>query len=571
MDRNLKITEHNSDPISDATQRLERNPHDVLALIDRANAFLEQRNAKAALCDIERSLELALMEPRLEGEIRSVLLAKLYTMQSRALAGLDDWATALLATEQAIREKVDSIDAIVQRGRCRRELGDLQGAFKDFDQALALNKYSAAAYVGRGISHYMTKDYQGAIADYDQAISLNETLAVAWSNRGNTYFALQDYQKAEQDCRTALKLDPRLIRAYEIISHIYQQQSRHSEALRILTEGLKHQPDEIRLLIQVVRIYSDREDLSEALSAANKILQQTTDRGEAYALRGQIHVRLGNHTAAIEDLERAIELEPTSVESHFNLALAYLCSENLAAAIDSLEYGLKLDPNDGQVCALYERLIHEQSTAEIYRAMGKYEAALKEWEQEIVAARKSRYFHKETSLLILAGSYYVKIGQHKKGVEHLWHGLRQAQRIGNRRLEAQANVELGYVAYEYTQPDKALECFQKVIHIGREIGDQHYEHIGLGNVGGMLAKTDRWKEGIDMLKEACKIAHEVGETRDEAIHCRNLGTVLVDHLRPLEGLEALERVQQIYQEEGLPNDETVDKLVHGIREILNRG
>jgi tetratricopeptide (TPR) repeat protein len=211
------------------------------------------------------------------------------------------------------------------------------------------------------------------------------------------------------------------------------------------------------------------------------------------------------------------------------------------------------------------------SRADIYRAYGAYDKALAEWCKEIETARENSDTQEEAYLLIMAGSYYFKVGREQVGVEHLWHGLHLAQQTGNRRLEAQANIELGYVAYKYDRPDKALECFQKVLHIGREISDQHYEHIGLGNVGGIIAKGGHLQEGIDMINQARRIAHEVSETLDEAAHCHNLGILLLHNLRPREGLEALERAQQIYREEGISSDRTVDELVRRTREILDSG
>src|SRR5205085_3042797 len=71
-----------SNPIVDATRRLERNPRDVLALIDRASAYLAQHNAAAAQQDIERGLQVAILEPSLTGDARSRLLARLYTILS---------------------------------------------------------------------------------------------------------------------------------------------------------------------------------------------------------------------------------------------------------------------------------------------------------------------------------------------------------------------------------------------------------------------------------------------------------------------------------------------------------
>jgi tetratricopeptide (TPR) repeat protein len=185
--KSIMLPNHDSDLIRDATRQLEKNPSNVVALMARAEGFLKLHNSESALRDIERSLHIALAEPRLVGRTRGVLLARLYTMQSRALAGLGQWGAASMAVDRALEEKAGDVEALMQRGRIRRETGDFHGALKDFNGALATDSRFAMAYVGRGMTHFELQDYSSAISDYDQALNLDQHLAVGWSNRGNAH------------------------------------------------------------------------------------------------------------------------------------------------------------------------------------------------------------------------------------------------------------------------------------------------------------------------------------------------------------------------------------------------
>src|SRR5258708_7907221 len=103
------------DPIAETTRRLEHNPRDVLALLDRGRAYLAQHNGAAAQQDAERALQLALLEPKLTGETRAELLVRLYTLHSHALAGKGDWAAAGESITKALAAAPRNVEALLQR------------------------------------------------------------------------------------------------------------------------------------------------------------------------------------------------------------------------------------------------------------------------------------------------------------------------------------------------------------------------------------------------------------------------------------------------------------------------
>lgn len=344
------------DPISTATRQLEKNPRDVLALIERAKLFMKKRDAKSAIQDVDRALQIALLEPKLAGDVRNGVLAHLYTIRSEAFTGLGDSENALSSINEALQVKPEYVEAIVQRGRIDREAGKLQSALEYFDRAIHLDPKLSNAYVARGMTYAELHDYKQAIADYDKAIGLDDQSGVALSNRGWAYFALKKHQQAEADCRKAVQLDPYLVKAYDLVAFLCQGRSDFREALRILAEGLKYQPLNADLMIRQARIYIELNKMPEALSILNGVLQQTPKHSEVYALRGQIAGRRGDFLAAINDLKKSIELNPRDPETHFNLALAYAHMKDYRAAIPVLEQVLALSPNDIEARNFYMQL-----------------------------------------------------------------------------------------------------------------------------------------------------------------------------------------------------------------------
>jgi tetratricopeptide (TPR) repeat protein len=92
--------------------------------------------------------------------------------------------------------------------------GDLAGALKDYNQAIAQNPKDADAYVNRGIAQDELGQHQAAIADYTKALELKPDRILAYYNRANAYHQLKENEKAIADYTKIISLDAKYSYAY---------------------------------------------------------------------------------------------------------------------------------------------------------------------------------------------------------------------------------------------------------------------------------------------------------------------------------------------------------------------
>lgn len=92
--------------------------------------------------------------------------------------------------------------------------GDLAGALKDYNQAIAQNPKDADAYVNRGIAQDELGQHQAAIADYTKALELKPDQILAYYNRANAYHQLKENKKAIADYTKIISLDAKYSYAY---------------------------------------------------------------------------------------------------------------------------------------------------------------------------------------------------------------------------------------------------------------------------------------------------------------------------------------------------------------------
>jgi len=107
----------------------------------------------------------------------------------------------------------------------------------------------------------------------------------------------------------------------------------------------KQSPETLLAKLNTIYDLMQKNRLPEALSLLNDFIKQVPDNAKALGYRGEVHGRLGNIPAAIDDLKKAVNLKPTASD-YFNLALAYLHSQNNTEAFATLLRALQLRPHD---------------------------------------------------------------------------------------------------------------------------------------------------------------------------------------------------------------------------------
>jgi len=178
-------------------------------------------------------------------------------------------------------EELDTPVWYHDRGMVKRELGDLAGALRDYDEALERSP-DAQTYVGRGYVYFDQKKYERAIEDFSMAIELGTNESSNWNERcwARAVWGEQ-LEEAMDDCDQALWIDPENSYAYD-------------------SRGLVH----LRLgnWDSALLDYQSARDIDPAASAYF---------GHGIALK-----RLGNDEEAAADFAKAAEIDPKIAETY---------------------------------------------------------------------------------------------------------------------------------------------------------------------------------------------------------------------------------------------------------------
>src|SRR5262245_42938610 len=185
--------------------------------------------------------------------------------------------------------------ASIDRGWRFLQNDDLQSADREFAGALKAAPNSAAAKTGEAYVALARHDYARALAQFEVALRGASAYAPALVGKGLTLLSLDRDSDARGAFEAAMTADPSLT----------------SLAARI--DVLKFR--EIQNLIAAARTAMNAGRLDEARAAYQRAIAATPDSAVLYRELGVVERRSGNVAAALEQVNRAVMLDPDAALS----------------------------------------------------------------------------------------------------------------------------------------------------------------------------------------------------------------------------------------------------------------
>ena len=282
------------------------------------------------------------------------------------------------------------------RGLCKLQLEDYVGAENDFNEAIKLNPYVHELFSARAESLIRLHKYEEAIADYDKALKFSPDERGYWYNRAYCRFFMKDYQKTHEELEYIVKRWPNLNNAYSLQTEVYLSENDTATASKWLDKTLEHNPYDGNSWSIRGRLGLQQKNWSDASYCAtpayfsNAIHYQPRVVNN-YMYRAMARVNLNKLRQAMEDYDKAIDMDPNNFLSHYNRGLLRQQLGDDNRAIDDFNFVLKYEPNN--ILALYNRAILLDQT-------GNYRAAIEDY--SVVIAKFPNFW---TGLMNRAACY----------------------------------------------------------------------------------------------------------------------------------------------------------------------
>jgi tetratricopeptide (TPR) repeat protein len=410
------------------------------------------------------------------------------------------------------------------RGVAYGHLGRWDNTIADCSKAIELDPNFSHPRITRSNAYHNKKMFDHALTDAEQAVKLDPTEARAWLCRGLAYNGLGKWQEARADFTRSIKLDNRSATAWAGRAKAHGALKQYQEAAADYTSAIALESADLEAFSRRGVLYS------KAVERVQRSLR------ESYDHRGTVYLRdLHDHDKAIQDFDRAIQLDPNRTSAWLGRALVHLERKEWQAAIQDYTQVLQREPEKAKTPELaiiwYQRgfaharlgqrkeavadhsraLALDSNLADAwidragaYRELREYEKAVADYTQAI--KRKPR----NPELLAVRGAIYCEqLKQYDKAIED----FSEAVRLKKDYVAVWYN--LGCIYSEQHQYGKAVASFSRAL----ELRPSHFKaRMRRGAI--YCDKLKQYDKAIEDFSEAAKL-----EPKSAAIHYE-LGNVL---------------------------------------------
>lgn len=280
--------------------------------------------------------------------------------------GKPDQAQAVV--EQALAERPDDAELWFSKGVAQRAQGQAEAAVQSWEQALSLDAELVAARHGIAAIRLEAGDYPAAIEAYVAILQLEPDFKDAHYNLGLALLAQGRTDEARAALRNAHRLDPedpdvavelgrlyalegKLAEAVELIGPaaakatddpgiqstygwLLERLGRYAEAASAFETAVRLRPEDDDARLGLARSWlrtGTPEHVQQAATELEAIAGRRPDDPAVWLAWGSALGKLGQADAAVDKLDRAIELEPQLQSAHVqkigSLVLAGRCAE----------------------------------------------------------------------------------------------------------------------------------------------------------------------------------------------------------------------------------------------------
>jgi tetratricopeptide (TPR) repeat protein len=254
--------------------------------------------------------------------------AMLYSRLARTYDRLQDYQNALVTWTRAIEIDPTQIDFYCQRVLLHKLFKNYQGVLADCRQILEQSPHHPSARWLNATALVKLEKYQVAIFSLNQHLNVYPDDPNGYCYRGICYERLDKLAQALADFDRAIFLQPNQPVFYHARGRTQQRLGDFSAALADFDWAIAHSPQATSKLdyAQLATVYDDRAE-------ANRCC--------------------GDYLKALEDGDRAIELNPRFVDAYFRRGLTYAELGDLELSM--LDYGTAIDINPQYVNAYIQR------------------------------------------------------------------------------------------------------------------------------------------------------------------------------------------------------------------------
>ncbi len=261
--------------------------------------------------------------------------------RGRSFLSLRNEGQASLDFRRAEENAPSNPDVYFYHGTGLSDIEQYDDAIKYLSKSIELNKKYSAAYYNRALAYENTGKVELAIADYSRYIQLEPKDIDGYKSRGNLFLDL-DNKKAISDFNAALAIDPKDSDSNVGLGRAKIGDEKYDDAIKYFDKALELDPRSAYAFHNRAYTFFLKNDFEAAIQDYDRSIAIDPSAGR-FLDRGNAYYGKGAKTEALEDFNRALDLEPNNYDGLIARGEYYADAAEYEKAIIDFESAIRID------------------------------------------------------------------------------------------------------------------------------------------------------------------------------------------------------------------------------------
>ncbi len=418
---------------------LKANPHDVDALVYKAQMQLRQNDAGGAVDSLQSALR---NDP--DNAVAHYQLGVAFSQQHNDVRADSEW-------REAVRLRPDLTDA--QRALAGLELrrGDLDAILQTAQQIITGQPYSQDGYLLKGIADLARQKYGDAQEDAEQAAKRAPLSPAPSVQMGNIQLIQKHFPEAEKFYQQALDKDPSSAEGLSGLMNTYFAQKEFDKAIAAANAQIAKSPNVANFYdLLGTALFNGKKDLPGAEAALRKAIELDKNNTDALEKLGKVQIQEGSADQALALYQQSIKDNPRDVTFYILSGELYEAKKDWDQAKVMYQQALSVSPDHPLASNNLAYVIIEQG-GNVDVAMGLAQTARRGMPDSPNAADT------------LGWAYYHK-GIYQSAISEFQEALRLGEKRGDPD-DADLHYHLGLAYQKANQNAQARQQLEKAVKL----------------------------------------------------------------------------------------------------------
>ncbi|ORZ05480.1 hypothetical protein BCR42DRAFT_337937 [Absidia repens] len=185
---------------------------------------------------------------------------------------------ALECLDKAVELDPKYIQCYIKRSSIYIEQQNIVAAFKEFEDAIAINANNPDTYYHRGQIFYISSKLEEAAKDYTESIRLDDSFLFAHVQLGVAQYKMGSVSTSMTTFRNALKQFPESADVHNYYGELLADQQKFDEAIDMFTKAIELDPkNPLPYINKAMLKFQLKSDIEEAIRLCKKALEGKSD------------------------------------------------------------------------------------------------------------------------------------------------------------------------------------------------------------------------------------------------------------------------------------------------------